>query len=250
MATRPGRSRPYPDPKALRRQWFAKNLALWLLITPLCTVVAIAIGIDDGHLTTTLLTIISITVVPLGALGFSAWLGIWFPYHPLPLRYRWANRRRRWPMIFRWIVLVLAPYGLVPALTAVLTLPSVLLWTAVAPSRNSRITDAQFAPGCSSWPPHWPLPRGSAGTASGSVWPTAAGAGWWHSWPTRTAADRRAPWVVDHRNGRQPDHDGAWATEVSVILQVPRGPAARTGPLGRVGGTFGPVPPGRAAVNW
>ena len=135
-----------PDPTALRRQWFAKNLALWTLITPLCTVVAVLIGLDDGHLATTLLSVVWIAVVPLGALGFAAWLGIFFPYHPLPLRYRWANRHRRWPMIVRWLVLLLAPYGLVPALTALLTLPSVLLWIAVAPDGDrTRISDAQFA---------------------------------------------------------------------------------------------------------
>ena len=31
-------------------------------------------------------------------------------------------------MLCRWTVLVLTPYGVVPFLTAVLTLPSVLLW--------------------------------------------------------------------------------------------------------------------------
>jgi hypothetical protein len=135
-----------PDPVMLRRLWYAKNLVLWLLVTPLCTVVAIAIGIHEHQVATTAITIIWIAVVPLGALGFSAWLGIWYPYHPLAVRYRWANRRRWRPMIMRWVVLLLTPYGLVPLLTVVITLPSILLWTAVAPSGNrSKITDGEFA---------------------------------------------------------------------------------------------------------
>jgi hypothetical protein len=134
-----------PDPVLLRRLWYAKNLVLWAMITPLCAIAAVLIGINDHQLTATLLTIIWIAVVPLGALGTSAWLGIRYPYHPLPLRHRWANRRRWWPMIGRWLVLVLAPYGLVPFLAVMLSLPSVALWTAVAPGgQRSRITDAQF----------------------------------------------------------------------------------------------------------
>jgi hypothetical protein len=132
-------------PALLRRLWYAKNLVLWAMITPLCTVTAIAIGAHEHRPAATLLTVVWIVVVPLGALGVSAWLGIGFPYHPLPLRHRWANRRRWWPMIGRWLVLVLTPYGLVPFLTVLLSLPSVLLWSAVAPGgQRSRITDAQF----------------------------------------------------------------------------------------------------------
>jgi len=134
------------DPAALRRMWYAKNLVLWALVTPLCTVVAIGLGIYEHRLTTTALTILWIATVPLGALGFSSWVGVWFPYHVLALRYRWARRRRWRQMLFRWSVLLLTPYGVVPLLTGVLTLPSVLLWTAVAPSgHRNRITDAQFA---------------------------------------------------------------------------------------------------------
>jgi hypothetical protein len=135
-----------PDPVLLRRLWYAKNLVLWLFVTPLCALVAVGIGISDGRATTTALTLLWIAFVPLGALGFASWLGVWFPYHPLPLVYRWAQRRRWGTILVRWLILLVAPYGLVPALTAVLTLPSVLLWTAVAPEgQRSRITDAQFA---------------------------------------------------------------------------------------------------------
>jgi hypothetical protein len=164
-----------PDPAVLRRLWYAKNIVLWMMITPLCAIVAIGIGIYEGQLTTTALSIIWIAVVPLGALGFSAWLGIRYPYHPLPLRRRWAARRRRWPMIGRWLVLVLTPYGLVPLLTAVLTLPSVLLWAAVAPGgQATHITNAQFA---------WGLVL--AGALALVAWPLG------HRYGTRRAHRRR-----------------------------------------------------------
>jgi hypothetical protein len=135
-----------PEPRMLRRLWYAKNLTLWAFITPLCAVVAVAIGIHDKSLTLTLLSLIWIAVVPLGALGLSAWLGIWYPYHQLPLRYRWDHRRRWRPLVVRWLILLLAPYGLVPLLTVVLTLPSILLWIMVGPSGNGgRVSDAEVA---------------------------------------------------------------------------------------------------------
>jgi hypothetical protein len=133
------------DPAMLRRLWYAKNLVLWLLITPLCTVVAIGLGIYEHRLATTVLSVLWIATVPLGALGFSSWVGVYFPYHVLPLRYRWAHRDRWWRMLGRWGVLLVTPYGVVPLLTAVLTLPSLLLWKAVAPAEQAkRITDTQF----------------------------------------------------------------------------------------------------------
>src|SRR5262249_14219827 len=134
-----------PDPTVVRRMWYAKNLVLWALVTPLCTLVAIGLGIYEHRLTTTALSVLWIAAVPLGALGFSSWVGIWFPYHVLPLRYRWEQRRRWRTMFVRWTVLLLTPYGVVPLLTLVLTLPSLLLWAAVAPGgQQSRITDAQY----------------------------------------------------------------------------------------------------------
>jgi hypothetical protein len=134
-----------PDPTVLRRMWYAKNIIMWGLVTPVCALVAIGIGIYENRLGTTLLTVLWIAAVPLGALGFSSWLGVWFPYHVLPLRYRWAQRRRWRRMLARWMVLILAPYVVVPLLTAVLTLPSVLLWAAVAPAKPAHITDEQLA---------------------------------------------------------------------------------------------------------
>jgi hypothetical protein len=133
------------DPATLRRLSYAKNIVLWLLATPLCALAAIGIGIYQNRLVAAALTVLWIATVPLGAIGFASWVGVWFPYHTLPLRYRWARRRHWWRMLARWILLVLTPSSVVPLLTLVLTLPSLLLWNAVTPkAQGSRISDAQF----------------------------------------------------------------------------------------------------------
>ena len=98
------------DPRTLRRMVYAKNAVLWLLVTPICALVAVGVGVAAGRLAATALTVLWIATVPLGALGFAAWLGVRFPYHPLPLRYRWERRRRWRTMLLRWAVLVILPY--------------------------------------------------------------------------------------------------------------------------------------------
>lgn len=133
------------DPAALRRLWLGKNIVLWLLATPVCALAAIVIGTHENQPAATALTLVWIAVVPLGALGFASWVGIWFPYHPLPLRQRFAHRSRWRPMLARWTVLVLAPYLVVPLMSFVLTLPSLLLWYALAGGEHgSELSAAGF----------------------------------------------------------------------------------------------------------
>ncbi len=133
------------EPVALRRLLYAKNLVLWLLVAPLCSLLALAIGISENRLLATVFTIVWIAVVPLGALGIAALIGIYFPYHPIALSERWAHRRPWRRMIFRWLILAVVPYGLVPMLIIVLSLPTLLLWY-FSSQRNgvTRIPDAQF----------------------------------------------------------------------------------------------------------
>lgn len=116
------------DPVMLRRLLYAKNIALWTIITPLCSVLALVTGILGHNLLATMYTIIWIGVVPFGALGISAWVGILFPYHPMPLRFRWEHRQPRRRMLWRWATLTTTPYVLFPALAAALMIPSLLLW--------------------------------------------------------------------------------------------------------------------------
>ena len=71
---------------------------------------------------------VQVGVVPFGALGISAWVGILFPYHPMPLRFRWEHRQPPGRMLWRWLTLAVIPYVLVPWLAVALMTPLLLLW--------------------------------------------------------------------------------------------------------------------------
>ena len=116
------------DPVMLRRLLYAKNVVLWLVVTPICALTALIIGLVSHDLLSTLYTVVWIGVVPFGTLGITAWVGIRYPYHPMPLRYRFTHRKPRWRMIGRWFTLVITPYGLVPVLATVLMIPTLILW--------------------------------------------------------------------------------------------------------------------------
>ncbi|MGO8864780.1 MAG: hypothetical protein ACLQRH_28995 [Acidimicrobiales bacterium] len=116
------------DPAMLRRLLYAKNIVLWALISPFCSLVALLIGLHVHDLLATFFTVVWIGVVPFATLGISNLVGVRFPYHPMPIRYRWEHRRPWWRMIGRWLALTVTPYGVVPALAAVLMAPSLLLW--------------------------------------------------------------------------------------------------------------------------
>ncbi len=116
------------DPMMQRRLLYAKNIVLWLLVTPICVLVALAIGLYEHDLLVTLYTIVWLGLVPLGVLGISNLVGIRFPYHPMPLRFRWEHQKPRRRMLARWLSLVVVPYVLVPALGVVLMLPSLAVW--------------------------------------------------------------------------------------------------------------------------
>lgn len=131
------------DPARLRRLMDVKNVALWLFVTPLALVATVAVVLayrsgadlpgtplpaDTQILPLVLVAMVWILVAPLGALGVAAWVGILFPYHPLPLRARWADRQPWRQRVLRWAVLVVVPYGVVPACVGVVVLPSLLYW--------------------------------------------------------------------------------------------------------------------------
>ncbi|MFM7070057.1 MAG: hypothetical protein ACKOYM_11435 [Actinomycetes bacterium] len=151
------------DPAALRRLLLVKNAALWCFVSPVCMVGAVAIGAlnasgtqlasDNGHLNgsawlLTLVAVAWIAVAPIGALGVAAWVGVWWPYHPISLRTRFDHRRPYRRMIVRWLFVILVPYGVVPALTVVVVMPSLLAWKLLARNGlNSALEWDEFAVG-------------------------------------------------------------------------------------------------------
>ena len=64
------------NPEMLRRLLYAKNLCLWCLVAPFCTVVAVIIGWVHHDWPPTLVSVTAIAVVPFGTLGVSACVGI------------------------------------------------------------------------------------------------------------------------------------------------------------------------------
>jgi hypothetical protein len=138
-------ARALDDPDALRRLLYAKNIVLWTLVAPFCTTVALVIGaLTDRRLTSCLLTASWILLVPVGALGVSAWVGILFPYHPRPLVWRWANRRSFRRVIVRWLSLAIAPYFLVTWIAVAVLLPSYVL---------AQVLGSRYANGRLPWGP-------------------------------------------------------------------------------------------------
>ncbi len=116
------------QPRDLHRMLAAKNLVLWLLITPVCATVAVVVGLLARQtLLSALATIAALAIVPFGALGVAAWLGILYPYHALPLAVRWQHRRPYGRMVVRWLLLVLIPWSLVPLAAIVVNVAPVLL---------------------------------------------------------------------------------------------------------------------------
>jgi hypothetical protein len=135
------------DPAGLRRMLTARAVMLWLLVSPLCVLVALGIGFYEQQWTSTALSIVEILIVPLGALGVAAWVGVRFPYHPIPLGDRWRRRRPLRHMLLRWSVLILIPYGLVPALNVAISLPSFAIWAVTEHGLSRPVSDARFALG-------------------------------------------------------------------------------------------------------
>ena len=116
------------SPRELRRILAARRVVLWSVVAPVCLLISFAIGFGSADPTLAIYSIAAIGVIPFGVLAVSAWLGILFPYHPIPIAYRWQHRREWWPMLGRWATLVLLPYAIVPVLSITLMAPTLLVW--------------------------------------------------------------------------------------------------------------------------
>jgi hypothetical protein len=133
------------DVRATRRLVHARAAVLWIFVAPFCVLLAIILGIIDNRPLSALFTAVWIALVPFGALPLAALLGIYFPYHPMPLKRRWALRHRRWAVLGRWMTLVILPYILVGPLIVLLSLPTVVYWANVWPDwRTERIPTDLF----------------------------------------------------------------------------------------------------------
>ncbi len=111
------------DPVRLRRMFTVRDLSLWILISPACVVLSLALLPSQGHTPTSIAVIFAVNALPFGYMGVASPLAPLLAYHPIPLRQRLA-RPRTWP---RWLVAVTAPLVLVfPAAVITLLLPAYL----------------------------------------------------------------------------------------------------------------------------
>jgi hypothetical protein len=118
----------------------AKHLVLWLLITPVALTAAAIAGANSQRWSTTILIMVFVVTVPFASLGASCFIGVYWPYHPIALKERWAQRHQFKQMILRWGILVTAPYVLVPAFGWLSFLPAGIVWEIFRPPAHSPMT--------------------------------------------------------------------------------------------------------------
>jgi len=136
------------QPRVLRRMLVAKSMVLWVFVAPICLLISFIMGAGQSDKITAVYSAVAIGVVPFGVLSVSGWLGILYPYHPVPLRYRWSRRRTWRPMLLRWGTLVLLPYAVVPGLTVAFLSPSLLVWGLTSSSGlTKKLPDNDFGLG-------------------------------------------------------------------------------------------------------
>ncbi len=129
------------DPTSITELLRAKQIALWLLTTPVALIVAVLIGAVDHLWLSLAMTAIWVAIVPLAGLGLSCFVGVRWPYHPIPLKARWAQIHGERRRLLRWGVLVLVPYVLVPALGAIALIPPGIAWEIAGGPTLSKAVD-------------------------------------------------------------------------------------------------------------
>jgi hypothetical protein len=116
------------DPAALRIWLRAKHIVMWSFVGPIAAIVAIVIGAVQHRYEAAAAVAITLLFLPLGVLSLAAWVGLWLPYHPQKLLWRWQHRSDWRAALLRWGVLVFLPFMVVPLIAIMLLLPSLIIW--------------------------------------------------------------------------------------------------------------------------
>ena len=116
------------DPAALRVWLRAKHLVLASFVGPTAALVAVVIGIVQQRYEAAAAVAITLLFLPLGVLSVAAWVGLWLPYHPQKLLWRWRHRSDWRAALLRWGVLVVLPFMVVPLIAIMLLIPSLIIW--------------------------------------------------------------------------------------------------------------------------
>jgi hypothetical protein len=116
------------DPSALRVWLRAKHLVLASFIGPAAAIVAVVIGLVQHRYEAAAAAAITLLFLPLGVLSLAAWVGLWLPYHPKKLLWRWRHRSDWRAALLRWGLLVVLPFMVVPLIAITLLIPSLIIW--------------------------------------------------------------------------------------------------------------------------
>ena len=116
------------DPGALRNELYAKDLVMATLVVPPCVLLGAAFDLHRESDARAALGFLIIVLMPFAALGIASWLGAVVPYHPIPLKRRWAHRHDLGWRNARWVGASVTPYFVVGPLTAIAFIPLGMLW--------------------------------------------------------------------------------------------------------------------------
>jgi hypothetical protein len=116
------------DPTALRVWLRAKHIVLTSFVGAIASIVAMVIAALQHEYMTGAAIALTLLFLPLGVLSVAAWIGLWLPYHPRKLLWRWQHRSEWRAAWLRWGVLLILPYLVVPAIGLILLSPTLIIW--------------------------------------------------------------------------------------------------------------------------
>jgi hypothetical protein len=116
------------DPTALRVWLRAKHIVLTSFVGAIASIVAMVIAALQHEYMTGAAIALTLLFLPLGVLSVAAWIGLWLPYHPRKLLWRWQHRSEWRAAWLRWGVLLVLPYLVVPAIGLILLSPTLIIW--------------------------------------------------------------------------------------------------------------------------
>jgi hypothetical protein len=116
------------DPAALRMWLRVKHLVLASFVGPAAVIIALVIGAVQDRYEYAAAVAVVLLFLPLGVLSVAAWVGLWLPYHPQKLLWRWQHRTDWRASLLRWGLLVFLPFMVVPLIAIMLLTPTLIIW--------------------------------------------------------------------------------------------------------------------------
>lgn len=100
-----------------------QNLSLWVIISPACMLLSLALLPSGGDVTVSLAVAVAVLVLPFPYMGLAAIVAPLLPFHPMPIRQR-LGRRDTW---LRYGFAIALAYFLLTAPAALFALGPALL---------------------------------------------------------------------------------------------------------------------------